>query len=262
MIKLVVTDIDGTILGSNNVFRPKVIETIKKLESAKIPVVLATGRVFAGVYPAAKQLGIETPIICSQGSVLRHHDDVLWQRPVGHGISREIIELLRKKNVHTNVYNDDEIFVEDEQYMDEYSNGRFVTYKVIKSFDSLELGVVSKLLAIIYDEDEMVNLCCELKEKYKGVLNIVRSHKYYLEITDIEATKGTAMKHLAGLWNISQNEIFASGDQDNDIDLLLNAGIKVATQDASEALKKVADYICPSPECDGWAQAIERFVLS
>lgn len=256
-----VTDIDGTILGENNTFRPRILETIEKLKKAGIPLVLATGRVFAGVWPVCKQLGIETPVICSQGAMLKHNNETIWQRPVCHKLAREVIEILRKKNVHTNVYNDDEIFVENEQYMDEYSNGRFVTYKVIENFDALKLGTVSKLLAIVYDEKEMVDLCCELSEKYKGVLNIVRSHKYYLEFTDIEATKGGAMKHLAGLWGINESEIFASGDNDNDIELLLNAGVRVAVENASDDLKKVAHHICPHVNEDGWADAIERFVL-
>lgn len=262
MIKLVVTDIDGTILDESNVFRPAIIKTIKKLEDLGIPVVLATGRVFAGVYPAAQQLGLKNPIICSQGSIIRQDENTLWKRPVEHNLAREIIALLRKKKIHTNLYNDDEIFVEDDRYMDKYSNGRFVTYNLIENFDDINLGVVSKLLAIVYDEEQMQSICCELKERYKGVLTIVRSHKYYLEITDIEATKGNAMKHLAELWGVKKEEIFASGDQDNDIDLLLNAGIKVATEYASEGLKAIADFICPSPAEDGWVCAIERFILN
>ena len=261
MIKLVVTDIDGTILGNCNIFRPKVLETIKKLEERNIPVVLATGRVYNGVWPAAEQLGLKTPIICSQGSILRQGDNILWKRPVAHDLAREIIEVLREKGVHTNLYNNDEIFVEDENYMDEYSFGRFVTYKVIDNFDKVELDMVTKLLAITHSEDEMQALNKDLKERYKGVLNIVRSHKYYLEITDTEASKGNALKHLANLWGVEQHEIFASGDQDNDIDLLLNAGVKVATEHASAGLKKVADYICAPPDRDGWVEAIERYVL-
>lgn len=261
MIKLVVTDIDGTILGDCNIFRPKILETIRKLEARKIPVILATGRVYNGVWPAAEQLGLKTPIICSQGSILRQGDEVLWKRPVAHDLVREIIDILRFKNVHTNLYNDDEIFVEDENYMEEYSTGRFVTYKVVDNFDNVKLGVVSKLLAITHDEDEMQALSKELKERYNGALNIVRSHKYYLEITDAEASKGNALKYLANLWGIKKEEIFASGDQDNDIDLLLNAGISVATEHASEGLKKIADYICACPDCDGWPDAVERWVL-
>jgi len=261
LIKLVVTDIDGTILGDCNVFRPKVLETMRKLEERKIPVILATGRVYNGVWPAAEQLGLKTPIICSQGSILRQGDEILWKRPVAHDLAREIIEVLREKGVHTNLYNDDEILVEDENYMDEYSTGRFVTYRVIDNFNDIKLGVVSKLLAITHSEEEMQTLNKELKERYKGVLNIVRSHKYYLEITDIEASKGNALKHLADLWGIEKHEIFASGDQDNDIDLLLNAGVRVATEHASEGLKSVAHHICAHPDCDGWADAIKKYVL-
>lgn len=145
--------------------------------------------------------------------------------------------------------------------MEDYTKGRFTTYKAVKSFDDVALGDVSKLLCITYDENEIIALQKELSEQYKGKLAIVRSHKYYLEFTDINATKGNAMNFLKELWNIKKEEVFASGDQDNDYDLLLNAGVKIAMGNASEKLKSIADYICPTIHKDGLAAAIERYVL-
>ena len=73
--------------------------------------------------------------------------------------------------------------------------------------------------------------------------------------------KGNALKQLMDMWNISADEVLASGDQDNDIELLRAAGVRVAMQNASNKLKDVANYIAPDVHDDGWAEAIERFVL-
>ena len=153
--------------------------------------------------------------------------------------------------------------VEDDnkQYMKDYTQGRFTTYKVVESFDNVELQNVSKLLCITYNEDEIISLQKELSKQFEGKLAIVRSHKYYLEFTDINATKGNAMNFLKKLWNINTDEVFASGDQDNDYDLLKNAGVKIAMGNASEKLKSIADYVCPTINEDGLADAIEKYIL-
>lgn len=190
-------------------------------------------------------------------------DKVLYQNAVNHDLAREIIDISRTKGFHLNLYNDDVLIVEDDnkRYMDDYTNGRFTTYKTVDSFDNVKLGDVSKLLCITYNEDEIISLQKELSKKFEGKLAIVRSHKYYLEFTDVKATKGNALNFLKNMWGIKTEEVFASGDQDNDFDMLQNAGIKVAMGNASEKLKSIADYICPPISEDGLYFALEKFVL-
>ncbi len=261
MIKLIATDIDGTILTETNEFRPKILETIKKVQDSGVKLLLATGRVYDGVKPVADALGLDTPIICTQGSLLKYNDEILWSAPVEHDLALDVINFLREKGIHTNFYNNDKICVEDERYMDDYIGGRFVKYNLVDKFENLKWGMITKLLAIVYDEDGIKNLENELKERYQGRLGIVRSSKIYLEITNPMASKGNALKKLMEMWNLSSNEVLASGDQDNDIELLKVAGVRVAMKNASEGLKSVANYIAPDVHEDGWAEAIERFVL-
>ena len=261
MIKLVATDIDGTILGADNVFRPKILETIEKLKKKNIKMVLATGRIFEGVWPVRNMLGLDTPVICTQGSLAKDENNTFWSAPVDNSLVWDVVEFLKKKNIHTNLYNNDKLFIEDTRYIDDYIRGRFVKYNLIKSFYDLKLGEVTKMLAIVYDEDEIRKLEAEMKERYAGKLGIVLSSKCYLEITNPIASKGNALKKLMEIWNLKEDEVFASGDQDNDIELLKVAGVKVAMQNASNGLKNVANYIAPPVYEDGWAEAIERFVL-
>ena len=103
-------------------------------------------------------------------------------------------------------YNDDVLIVEDDnkKFMEDYTKGRFTTYKAVKSFDEIKLNVISKLLLITYDENELLYYRDLFKEKFKGALQIVRSHKYYLEFTDINASKGNALKFLSDFWGIKK----------------------------------------------------------
>lgn len=261
MIKLIATDIDGTILTETNQFRPKILETIEKIKTKGVKLVLATGRIYDGVAPVAKLLGLDTPIICTQGSLLKYNNEILWSAPVEHHLALDVIKFLRNKGIHTNFYNNDKICVEDENYMDDYTGGRFVKYNLVDRFENLEWGMITKLLAIVYDDVKIQELENELKERYNGTLGIVRSSRTYLEITNPMASKGNALKKLMNMWSLSPDEVLASGDQDNDIELLRAAGIKVAMKNASKGLKSVANYIAPDVHEDGWAEAIERFVL-
>jgi len=262
-IKLIVSDIDGTILNEKCECSPSVRKALDEAKANGVKVVLATGRMFAGADPVRAELGLETPVICYQGAMVRKGDDILYQNAVDHNLAREIIEISREKNFHLNLYNDDTLIVEDDnkRYMEDYTKGRFTTYETVKSFDDVKLNNVSKLLCITYNEDEIISLQKELSARFKGKLAIVRSHKYYLEFTDINATKGDALNFLKKLWNIKTDEVFASGDQDNDYEMLKNAGVRVAMGNASEKLKTIADFICPSVNEDGLACAIRKYVL-
>ncbi len=262
-IKLLITDIDGTVMNDKCEYTPKLKKYFQTLTSNGIKVVLATGRMFAGADGVRQELELETPVVCYQGAMVRMKDNILHQSTVEHKIAREIIQISREKGFHLNLYNDDVLIVEDDnkKIMYDYTNGRHTTYKAVKSFDDVSLGVVPKLLAIIYDENELLELSDYMAKKYEGVLAVVRSHKYYLEFTNKDATKGSALNFLKKYWGIETEEVFASGDQDNDFEMLQNAGIKVAMGNASQKLKSIADYIAPTIENDGLSAAIERFLL-
>ena len=83
----------------------------------------------------------------------------------------------------------------------------------------------------------------------------------YLEISDKNASKGKALDFLKSYWDLKDEEILASGDQDNDIELLEHAGIKVCVGDNSEKLKEIAQYHCKDVNSNELVDLIERIVL-
>ena len=263
MIKMLVTDIDGTLLRYDCSCSDIMKKTILKLNKMGVKVVLASGRMFDGVYPVARQFELETPVICYQGAMVRDKDKILWQSPLKKDMVADVLNTLKEENIHTHLYNNDILYVDDDnkKIMNDYCNGRFTNYKVVDDLRDVETGNVSKILAVIYDEEKLVDLAKRMSERYKEKLTVVRSHKYYLEFTDINATKGSALDFLRDYWGFKKEEVMGAGDQDNDIDLLLHSGIKVAMENASVGLKRVADYICPHVNEDGLAVAIERYIL-
>ncbi len=261
-IKLWISDIDGTLIDYNGNCTPQMKEIIKEASLKNVKVVLATGRMYMGAYHAQKFFNLKTPVVCYQGAIVRDENNVLWQAPLKNEIVLEIIKYFRKKKIHTHIYNDDVLYIEDDnkRIMDEYCKGRGTTYKVLNSFDDLKLNCIPKMLAVIEDKTLMEEVKGELKEKYKGILTIVQSASSYLEVTDIKASKGEALEFLKEYWNLKDDEVLASGDQDNDVDMLKRAGIKVSVGSNSQKILEIADFKCKNVESNELVDLVRKFI--
>lgn len=260
-IKLWISDIDGTLMNYDGSVTDRMKELINKINKTDIKFVLATGRMFMGANHARKQFNLTTPVVCYQGAVVRTEDEILWQAPVKNELVPEIIDYLRKKKIHTHLYCFDNLYVEDDdkRIMDEYCNGRGTTYKVV-NFDEINYKDVPKILAVIEDKNLMNKTKEELSEKYKGILTIVQSTKTYLEITDLKASKGEALKFLKQYWNLKDNDVLASGDQDNDIDMLTQAYCRVCVGHNSQKLAEVANYHSDSVNSNELVDIVEGLI--
>lgn len=261
-IKLWATDIDGTIMNYDGSYTSKMAELIENIQKQDVKFVLATGRMYMGAEYVAKKFNVQNPVICYQGAMVRQADNILWHAPVDKEMSCEIIEYLSSKNIHTHVYDNDVLYVEDDnkEIMSAYCDNRGTTYCVVENFLDLPLDSVSKILAVIYDNNLMQEVKAELQKKYEGVLTIVQSSKWYLEITDIKASKGAALQFLKDYWGFDDSEVLASGDQDNDIELLKSAGIRVCVGDSSSELLKIAHYCAKDVDSDELVEIVKRYL--
>jgi len=260
-IKLVVTDIDGTITQIYGKPQQPVIDEIKKLQQNGIKVVLATGRMFNAALPIKELLQLDTPIICYQGSMIRDENNIYFEQNVPKEIAIEIIKHIRSYNAHTNLYLKDRLIVEnDDKYIKEYAGDRYVEYEVVNNLIDVTEDA-SKLLAIHENADLVTKIRDDLKKIFPS-LNIVKSTDHYCEFVSPKADKGIAIQFLAEKWGFSKDEILAIGDQDNDIRMLQAAGTAIAMGNGSPNIKKIADYICPTVEEFGFVDVMEKFVFS
>lgn len=261
-IKLWISDIDGTIMNYDGSYTQELKDLIENINSYDVKFVLATGRMFDGAYHEAKKFSVKSPIVCYQGAVVRTKDEILWQRPVENVLAKQILKYFKDKNIHTHLYNDDILYVDDDnkRIMEAYCGGRGTSYTVVDSLLDINLNSVPKILAVIEDKNQMVQIKNELSEKFKGILAIVQSSHTYLEVNDINASKGAALNFLKQYWNIKTQEVLASGDQDNDIDLLNNAGIKVCVGNNSPKLAQIADYKCKNVNSNELVQIVKRYI--
>jgi len=259
-IKLIATDIDGTILKHNFEFNQEVKDCIKKLTQDGIRVVLVTGRMHSATTYIADELGLTTPIVSYQGGLIKHKDEILYERNLNPDYAKEIIKWAKKNNVHINVYMNDQLYVEkDDAIIRKYTGERKAGF-VVKSFEELNLERINKILAIDFEDENRVTMWKDyLSVKYEE-LHFVKSMPYFCEVCHPEGKKSNAVNFLKKHWGLETEEVFTIGDQDNDIELLKAGGIKVAMGNATEGLKAVAEYVTDTVGNNGFVKAIERFV--
>ena len=249
-IKLVATDIDGTLVKWDTRVSDGVKNCVKKLQENGVKVVLVTGRMHCATKHLRDELGLNSPVVSYQGGLIKDSDGkTLYQENLDSDYAKEIINWAHKNDVHLNLYIDDKLYVEkDDDCVKRYTDGKFVPYTVCP-FESLKIENVNKILAIDYGNAERVTgWVSELQAKFPE-LYIVKSTPFFCEI-------GSPMaKH----WNLSQDEILTIGDQNNDIELLKAGGVKVAMGNATPELKECANFITDSVENDGFVKAIDKF---
>lgn len=262
MIKLVATDIDGTILIPEGQFREPVKACINKLQACGIKVVLVTGRMNAAAELIAQDLCLNTPVVSYQGGLVKENGKTLYEKYLTEEQAQKIIDWGHAENIHLNLYNDDILYSESDCYeVQRYSNNLHTSY-VVKPFKNIKKIKVNKLLAIDYNNPDKIN---RLEKELPSIfpeLYIVKSTPYFLEFSNKDASKYCAVKFLQKYWGLKDEEILTIGDQNNDIALLEAGGIKVAMGNATEELKKHADYITDTVFNDGFVSAMEKFIFN
>lgn len=259
MIKMIATDIDATILIPEGEFTEGVKSCIKNLDENGIKVVLVTGRMNKSAQQIADKLNLKTPLVSYQGGLVVENGKTLYERYLTEEQAKRIIDWARSEKVHINLYNDDKLYSEkDDAEIKRYCDVQHVEYRV-ENFDNIKKTKVNKILAIDYNDPERISRYEKFVPEIFPELYIVKSTPLFLEFSNKEGSKYCAVKFLQKYWGLNDDEILTIGDQNNDIELLRAGGIKVAMGNATEELKKRADYITDTVYNDGFVKAINKF---
>lgn len=261
MIKLVATDIDGTIFIPEKEFTQGVKDCIKTLDKKGIKVVLVTGRMNAAATKISQELGLKTPVVSYQGGLVVENGRILYEKYLTEEQTTRVLNWAKQENIHINLYNNDILYSEKDCYeVKRYCNNLHTEYQ-IKPFNEIKKNKINKLLAIDYQNPERISRYEKELQNIFPDLYIVKSTPYFLEFSNPEASKKYAVEFLQKYWGLKKEEILTIGDQNNDIALLQAGGVKIAMGNATEELKKEADDITDSVFNDGFVKAMEKYCL-
>jgi Cof subfamily protein (haloacid dehalogenase superfamily) len=265
MIKLIALDLDGTIVNDQLKISPRVLKLLGHLiTQTQVKVVIATGRMFLSALPFAKHIGIVEPLVSYQGAMVRELNEgykLRFHVPIQMGLAQEVMQLLLAEKYHINLYMNDNLWTHpNNHYAPRYSRAAGV--EPIFHEDLLGSMTIEPTKIMVIDDTRLDVLLEYLDRHFSGRLSFCRSRTNFCEIIDVSASKWNALKSLANEWGIKPEEIMAIGDQGNDLSMIEHAGIGVAMGNAPDYVKQMANFVAPSIDQDGAAEAIERFVLS
>ena len=254
-------DLDGTILGATLQLDPRDVEAVRRIMRGGIKVVACTGRPFPGALPWAKRIGLDGPIICSQGAQVRTLDgEMLLDQGIQHDLAMEVIRFARERDLHIQAYSNDELLVErDRPEAHEYADHAGMAINVVDDLNKA-MGPTTPKLVIVAKHAVLEALLPEVRRRWKGRLNAATSMPTYLEFTTIESDKAKALEFLCKQMGILQEQSVAVGDGRNDVSMLAWAGLGIAVEGSEPEVMAAADRTVPGPGRGGIQQLADLLI--
>ena len=264
MIKMFVTDIDGTLLMPGQKVSEKNIEAVHKMIKAGVKFIIATGRMHSAALPIAAQLGVSVPIISYNGALIKSSDgEIINAQYMDEAKALALINFFEERGWHLQSYSGDVLYVpERNRYVDYYEKSQKVT-AVEVGWNGLREHAkeVPKLLSISDDAEELADSMSTIKKFFGAKVEVTRSHPMFAEFMASGISKAGAIKILAEKFKVDNAEILAIGDSENDLQMLTSAGVGVAMGNAVPAVKAACSRITDICENDGFAKAVYDYVL-
>ncbi|WP_239421944.1 Cof-type HAD-IIB family hydrolase [Bacillus sp. CGMCC 1.16541] len=279
-MKCIAIDMDGTLVNSEQVVSNENADAIRAAQRAGIEVVIATGRSYAEAKYVLEEAGIDTHIICVNGSEVR--------TPKGETLSsvgldathiKQVQQVFQQHDLYFEVYTNEGTYSNDYDkalavVMDIYMSAslkndyekllegakeRFEkgNVKLIDEYDVLyndDRISIYKLLAFSFDEEKLEKAKVDLAD-LEGIA-VSSSGKENIEVNDFRAQKGLALEQYVNERNIDLKDTMAIGDNYNDVSMFKKAGKAVAMGNAPDGVKVYSDEVTGTNDEDGVAQAV------
>ncbi|CAM2769869.1 fructose-phosphate phosphohydrolase SppA [Streptococcus mutans] len=269
-IKLILSDIDGTILDNNHQVDAHLRDTITELKKESIPFVLASARSPHGMFPIAQELNLgANPIACYNGALIVEGNKEHYQTLIEHGLSKadvkKIVTLIKKQFPHIsiNFYSGGDWIVEEIDQWVQIEADITKESPDIRNFDTLltDDSIPIHKLLLIANAQAIQEFFTYLKRVNFEDASFYLSKDNYLEVTSQSVSKENALLEIAKYYDISLSQTMAIGDNYNDIPMLKLAGLGVAMANAPQAVKNEADIETVSNNDNGVSKVIEDYVL-
>ena len=289
MYKLIAIDLDGTLLNSYGEVSDINKQAINMAIQNNVEVVLTSGRMPKAILPIADEVNANRYIISGNGAAVYdvQNNEIIYNNYMSKEKTLEIIDICEKNNMFYNLYTNDAILTkslnynilyynnenkkhaEDKKikinilddiykYIQEYSKNDFLKFTICDSDEIIFRSVMNKLREI-KDIDIL-----EVSHMSRKIINYgSEEHEvsyFYTEITNQNVNKWTALQELIKKLGIQKEEVIAIGDNINDQEMIINAGVGIATANSSPKVQQIADRIVASNNEDGVAEAINKYV--
>jgi len=272
--RMIVLDVDGTLLTNDKRISDANKRALKAAVDIGVKVVISTGRIFTSAVLYSEMLGIDTPVIASNGAYIKEkdRDEVIFAKTLGEENAKKIVRLIKSYGMYCHLFSWDTIFTEKiihssfnySKWNKNVQDDKKINIRVIDNleWDDIIHKYRDSILKAVVTDDDAEKLAALRLDISKLDVEIASAYKNSIEIMNKGVSKGSAIEMLMKYYNISREEVISMGDSENDIPMIKYAGLGIAMGNGTPDVKNASDFVTLSNEEDGVAYAIEKFILN
>ncbi len=265
-IRLVISDVDGTLVTDDKRLTPRVRTAARAVQEAGMAFAVTSSRPAFGMRMLIEALQLETPIAAFNGGLIVSPDrlEPIEGNAVPVEIARRSIEFLARQGAELWIHTEKHWLVLDAEgaYVDHEIRTIQTAPTVLASFDPPgAIDRAYKIVGVSKDFELLARCERELAAELGASATVARSQLYYLDVTHPLANKGHAVQRLSQLLEVPASAIATIGDGRNDVAMFAVSGLAVAMGNAERQVRDAADFVSMSNEEDGFAVAVERWIL-
>jgi Cof subfamily protein (haloacid dehalogenase superfamily) len=256
MYKIVVVDLDGTLLDNEHLISEKTKKVIRGLAGRSVAFILASGRPFCSMLPYAEELQLKLPLIAVNGALIKAvaNENFCKTTFIPGKLAEQVINFGREHHGNLTIYGEAENYAFDRASAQRQLELERIKVKVIDEFNP-EI----KVFKIVFYASPEVNreMAQTIRKRFGAQVYITQSDGIYLEIMNQGVSKGNALRHLLAELKISRDEVVVFGNGLNDLSMFSVAGFAVAMGNSPDEVKQKADFVTKSNVEDGVAYALQ-----
>ena len=267
--KLLVLDVDGTLLNDEREISKRTLAALLKVQQMGVRIVLASGRPTYGLMPLAKtlELGNYGGFVLSYNGcqiIKAQNGEILFERRINPEMLPYLEKKARKNGFAIFTYHDDTLITDspDNEYIK--NEALLNNLKIIREdeFSTAIDFAPCKCMLVSDKEKALIGLEQHWEKRLAGTLDAFRSEPYFLEVVPCGVNKANTLGALLEHLGVTREEVIAVGDGVCDVTMLQLAGMGVSMGHSQDSVKVCADYVTTSNEEDGVALAVEKLILA
>ena len=262
-VRLVVADVDGTLVTPEKLLTPWARAVVRRIIEAGIGFTITSGRPPRGMKMLIEELQLEDPITAFNGGLVVRPDlSIIREHLVPGPAAQPVIDILTKHKLDVWVYGDKDWYVMSRHgpHVDRVEWTVKFPPTVVPTYDAL-LDRVVKIVGVSDDAEAMAACVTDVQQRFGQRVSAALSQPYYLDVTHPKANKGEVVNALSALLAVPIAQIVTIGDMPNDVLMFRKSGLSIAMGNASPDVQHAATFVTSSNTEEGFARAMERFVL-
>jgi Cof subfamily protein (haloacid dehalogenase superfamily) len=263
-IRLLVADVDGTLVTQEKVLTQRAIEAVQALGTAGVLFALTSGRPPRGMSMLIEPLRISTPIAAFNGGLIVEPDmSVIEQKEIPRDLVGPTLELMKSFGLSAWIYRGADWYVQDVAGPHVKREADTVEFQptVTDTYADLQ-DEVAKIVGVSDDQAAMDGATEAARKQFGEHVTAAQSQPYYLDVTHPDANKGSVVKFLSNRFTIPTAQIATIGDMPNDVLMFAHSGLSIAMGNASPEVQRAARKVTTSNQDEGFANAVEKFILT